>query len=276
MANYTGINSIMITESSSARRRELAEFIRMRRERLTPQSLGLPTRVRRRTPGLRREEMADLCGMSATWYTWIEQGRDVSVSPAALGRIAERLRLSKAERSYLFALASKSDPAVQSHDDRGILPPALAASVHAIATPAYLLDHTWNAVAFNPPAARLFIGWLAGLGEKNLLRYIFLDPAARNFVCDWEDRARRVIAELRVDYSRNIDDPRMRALIDELMEGSAAFARWWNERAVTDREGGERTFAHPQDGYLRYRQVTFNMAAHPEFKLVMLIKLDMT
>jgi transcriptional regulator with XRE-family HTH domain len=264
----------MKSESGSTQRRELAEFVRAHRERLAPDSLGLPARTRRRTPGLRREEMAQLCGMSVTWYTWIEQGRDVSVSPAALGRIAEKLRLSRAERNYLFALANKRDPTEQTLDESWNVPPALAASIQSIATPAYLLDSAWNALAWNPPAARLFVGWLDGPGERNLLRYIFLDPVARKLVCDWEDRARRVVAEFRVDYSRNLDEPKMRALVDELMQRSAAFAQWWDEHAVIEREGGARTFDHPQDGFQRYEQVTFNMAAHPELKLVMLTKFD--
>src|SRR5262249_46529236 len=157
-----------------ARRRELGDFIRAQRERLTPEAAGLVAAGRRRTPGLRREEVAQLAGLSATWYTWIEQGRDVSISPTALARLATALGLGRAARAYLFELAGKRDP------DPGSgavdpLPPAVAAAVAAVSAPAYLLDRYWNARAWNAAAERLFVGWLDRPGERNLLRFIFLE-----------------------------------------------------------------------------------------------------
>src|SRR5262245_50905851 len=110
MSSYPGINFTRMVTGSSEQRRELGEFVRAHRERLTPAAIGLPAGSRRRTPGLRREEVAQLCGLSATWYSWIEQGRDVSVSPTALARLAVALRLGRAERAYLFELAGKRDP----------------------------------------------------------------------------------------------------------------------------------------------------------------------
>src|SRR5487761_796992 len=110
MASYPGMNGTMVNAPSLEQRRELGEFIRARREKLVPSAVGLAVGGRRRTPGLRREEVAQLCGLSTTWYTWIEQARDVSVSPPALARLANALRLSRAERAYLFELARKRDP----------------------------------------------------------------------------------------------------------------------------------------------------------------------
>src|SRR5262247_3368565 len=110
MSSYPGINFTRMVTGSSEQPRELGEFVRAHRERLTPAAIGLPAGSRRRTPGLRREEVAQLCGLSATWYSWIEQGRDVSVSPTALARLAAALRLGRAERAYLFELAGKRDP----------------------------------------------------------------------------------------------------------------------------------------------------------------------
>lgn len=257
---------------TDAQRRALGDFIRALRGRLTPSTFGIEAGSRRRTPGLRREEVAQLCGMSPTWYTWIEQGRDVSVSPAALARIARMLQLSPAERAYLFELAGKRDPSFRAGEDAMDAPPALVASIDAIALPAYLLDRAWNARAWNARAARLFVGWLDRPGDRNLLRYIFLDPAARSLICDWQDRAQRVLAEFRADYSRHLEDPQMRALIDELSQRNPLFARSWKAQIVIGREGGERTFNHPQDGFLRYDQITFNLANRPEFKLVLLAK----
>src|SRR3984957_6361471 len=125
----------MLAATSLERRRELGDFIRAQRERVAPASVGLVAARRRRTPGLRREEVAELSGLSTTWYTWIEQGRDVSVSPTALARLARTLRLDRAQRHYLFELAGKRDPGAESGDVDD-LPAAVALWVAAIGSPA--------------------------------------------------------------------------------------------------------------------------------------------
>jgi transcriptional regulator with XRE-family HTH domain len=250
-------------------RRLLGVFVRTHRERLTPAAAGLPDMgARRRTPGLRREEAAQLSRISVTWLTWIEQGREVSVSPQALGRLAETLRLTRAERAYLFELAGRRDPAGSPEVDAA--PAALAAAVARFEGPAYGLDRSWNACAWNGAAERLFSDWLKG-AERNLLRYVFLAPAARRFIVDWEDRARRVLAEFRADFSRSLGDPQMAALQAELRARSPLFARWWDEQAVMAREGGPRRFDHPQDGPLVFEQFTFHPAERPDCKLVLLM-----
>ncbi|MDE1147381.1 MAG: helix-turn-helix transcriptional regulator [Azospirillaceae bacterium] len=259
----------------TSKRQELGEFMRAQRERLSPGACGLATGPRRRTPGLRREELAQLGGVSVTWYTWIEQGRDVSISPSALGRLARALRLSAAERAYLFDLAGKRDP----EDGPARPPPVVAAALDALVRginhPAYLLDRQWNALAWNGAAARLFTGWLDDRAtERNQLRYLFLNPAAHGLIPDWDDRARRVVAEFRVDYSHHLDDPGMRALVADLNARSPVFADLWHAHAVTGRAGGERVFRHPEDGLLRYEQVTFTLAHQPDVKLVTLVSLS--
>ena len=262
----------MIPEADTVRRRELGEFIRANRERLHPSMFGLDPGTRRRTPGLRREELAQLSGVSSTWLSWIEQGREISVSATALGRLARVMRLTPAERAYLFDLGGRRDP--QAGEDAGLdtLPPELAATLAKWPDPAYVLDRSWNALAWNEAAAHLFTGWLDGdgPGARNLLRYMFTAPAAKNMIQDWESRARRVAAEFRADYSRHLEAPEMRALVEELTRASPFFADAWEAHAVVDREGGLRTFAHPLDGSLRYEQITFLLARHPDIKLVML------
>lgn len=253
-----------------SRRNELAEFVRACREKLSPAAAGLPAGPRRRTPGLRREEVAQLSGVSTTWYTWIEQGREVSASPAALARLATVLRLARAERAYLFELAGKRDPepAPAGNDP---LPGVLPACLAAITAPAYVLDRTWTARSWNPAARRLFVGWLDRPGERNLLRFIFLSPAARTLIADWDLRARRVVAEFRAGTSAYRDDPALRDLITALQRESADFAQLWQQHDVVEREGGVRTFNHPTDGPLTYQQVTFDLAAQPDLKLTMLV-----
>lgn len=253
------------------RRHELGDFVRAQRERLTPVAVGLVDARRRRTPGLRREEVAELAGVSTTWYTWIEQGRDVSASPTALARLAAALRLDRAERAYLFELAGKRDPD-PGGSDSDHLPAAVLASVATIEAPAYLLDRRWNARAWNSAAERLFLGWLDRDSDRNLLNFIFLVPEARRLICDWEQRARRVVAEFRAHCGAHLNDRGLQAVIDTLRRDSGEFAEMWDRHGVLGREGGERTFNHPTDGFLRYEQVTFDLAGHADVKLTILVQ----
>ena len=262
-----------MTLSASARRAALGDFIRAHRARLTPEQVGLPPGTRRRTPGLRREEVAQLAGLSATWICWIEQGRDVAASPAAVDRLGAALRLSAAERRYLFDLAGRRDPREPPPAEDDDVPPALAQALEAILLPAYLLDRLWQVRGWNGPAARLFAGWLDRPGDRNMLRYIFLDPAARLLVSDWPIRARRVVAEFRAESGLRLAEPDPVALVAELADRSPDFARFWTEQEVLGREGGERRFYHPHDGLLRFEQLSLSVVAHPDLKLVLLAPL---
>ena len=262
----------MLDVTDQERRRELGDFVRAQREQLSPASIGLVGASRRRTPGLRREEVAQLAGLSTTWYTWIEQGRDVSVSAHSLARLAGALRLGRAERAYLFELAGRRDPRPgDGEHDSDEVPPAVSAAVAAIAAPAYVLDRNWDARCWNAAAERLFVGWLGGAPPRNLLRFIFLAAGARDLICDWPGRARRVVAEVRAHCASHLDDSGLRALIAELRRLSPEFVEMWEQHGVLGREGGARTFSHPQDGFLRYEQVTFDLASNGDVKLTILV-----
>ena len=176
-------------------RRLLGEFVRAHRELVR----GRAGAGRRRTPGLRREELAEAAGISTTWCAWIEQGRPVQPSPEALARLAGALQLSAAERAYLFKLSGRIDPS-ELNADYGAAPSALRVLVDALPTPAYGLDRLWNARCWNAPAAHLFRGWLDGAADRNLLRFIFLSEDARRLIPDWRSRALRLLAEFRADY----------------------------------------------------------------------------
>jgi transcriptional regulator with XRE-family HTH domain len=247
----------------------LSGFLRALRERQSPAEFGLAAGSRRRTPGLRREEVAQLCGLSVTWYTWIEQGRDVSVSAPALARLAGGLRLSRAERSYLFEVAGKRDPERPCTTDDP--PDEVLACVDAIDGPAYILDRTWSARRWNAKASRLFAGWLDDDGEKNLLRYIFVRPEARSLILDWSSRVQRVVAEFRAAATAYSDDPEVRRLVEELRLASPDFQRCWETQGVLAREGGERAFNHPTMGLLHYQQVSLSLAGWPDYRLTMLL-----
>lgn len=252
------------------RRKALGDFLRTARARVQPEAVGLPPGQRRRTPGLRREEVAQLCDISTTWYTWIEQGRSVTVSPAVLARLAGVLRLQRAERHYLFELAECTDPE-HGRSDGDALPPVLADCVHSITAAAYILDRSWNVMSWNAPFLKLFDGWPERDERPNLLRYIFLDPAARSLVVDWEERASRVVAEFRADAGPHTGEEDVREVIQELLRDSPVFAHWWTRHTVIDRQGGVRDFQHPREGRLSYQQITFRLATRPDCKLVMLL-----
>lgn len=245
-------------------RRELAAFLRAHRERLqTPRQTG-----RRRTPGLRREEVAERARMSTTWYTWLEQGRQVSLSPAALARVAAALTLSPAERRYLFDLARRRDP--EQHDVVAA-PGSILAAVHRVDGAAYVLDRQFTAVAWNAAAARLFVGWLdARATQRNLLRFMFQSPRARALVEDWPHRAARLVAEFRAHAGAHAKDPPTAALLTELEAGSPEFRRLWRSADVADRGGGQRVFRRGAKRFV-FEQLTLLPATAPGFLFVMLM-----
>jgi transcriptional regulator with XRE-family HTH domain len=249
-------------------------FVRSRRLQCNPEDFGLTPGRRRRTAGLRREELAQLCGISITWLTWIEQGRAESVSAPTLLALARGLRLTRAEREYLFRLAGKSDPAPPSEGvrDRRLLQTLVA----GFRDPAYVLDRYWDAVVWNKGAAKLFPQWLgktavAATERANLLHYVFLNPAARRQVMDWKERARRVVAEYRADTAGLRADPLRNAFVEDLAKRSADFAAEWRTERVQGREGGERRFRDNRGRVCRFEQVTLRLAQQPELKLVLLV-----
>ncbi|MDR2450814.1 MAG: helix-turn-helix transcriptional regulator [Candidatus Accumulibacter sp.] len=264
----------MKNDLTRARRRELAAFLQAVRKRSRPADFGFPAGARRRTAGLRREEMAQIVGISTTWYTWIEQGREANVSADALDRLAGNLRLTRSERAYLFEIADRRDPlGPPGESDEAPLP--LIELLADIGVPAYLMGRTWDMLGWNAAAAELFTGWLdvprgADEAPANLLRFVFLDPRARSLLFDWEVRARRVTAEFRADCRNSLDDPALMRLVDELAAASADFARFWKRHDVLERQGGERRFLHPLRGHLRYLQATLRPDEHEHLKLVML------
>ncbi len=247
-------------------RRLLGAFIRAHRERVRPATSGR----RRRTPGLRREELAVEAGISSTWCAWLEQGRPVQASSEALGRLARALALTRAERAYLFELAGRLDPEAPLSPEIDA-PSSLTDAVRAIQHPAYGLDGLWNAVCWNDAAERLFRGWLDGDNQRNLLRFVFLGEAAHRLIPEWEDRARRLLAEFRADYGHSFRDARVKSFVDELRASSELFSRAWDSQDVLHRAGGKRTFHNSMGGLLRFEQHTFTPSDRSDYKLVMLV-----
>lgn len=256
------------------RRQELGAFLQALRTRSAPEEFGFPAGSRRRTKGLRREEAAQLAGISTTWYTWIEQGREVRVSAEVLDRLARSLKLTSTERAYLFEMAGRRDPQGAAPEEDAA-PAALAAILDDIAVPAYIMGRYWDMLAWNKPAAELFAGWLdrkqsVGDPPPNMLRFVFLEKLARRFVVDWDARARRITAEFRADCRSRFEEPALQRLVDELKAASPEFARFWKQHDVLERQGGPRDFYHPQRHFVSYLQVTLRPVEQEHLKLVVL------
>lgn len=255
---------------SDPRQQELADFLKSLRERCKPSAFGFPEGQRRRTAGLRREEVAQLAGISPTWYTWIEQGRKVQMSTDVLDRLAIALKMERSQRVYLFELAGKRDPFI-SGNQHGIDPEILQKLVTTVTGPAYVLGRHWDVLAWNTAAKLLFHDWLGVESNPNLMRYVFLNPRAKEIVCDWENRARRLVAEFRADCSAHLEDIDLSRLIQELTQNSVEFARYWKQHDVLERQGGSREFNHPEKGLLTFQQMTLQLVDQEQLKLVVLL-----
>lgn len=253
--------------NDTPQRKALGAFIRARREALIAEhAMG-----RRRTSGLRREEAAQRCGLSTTLYTWIEQGRDTSLTTRTLTLLSEGLNLTPVERAYLFELGRRRDPAtIAPLPALSPLPPALLASLNVIQAPTYVLDARFTARAWNPAARDLFAPWYQSQ-EANLLRFVFLVPTARIFIQDWASNARRLVAEFRGETVRAPEDPHRARLLDELHQSSSDFRQFWKAQDVQSRSGGNRCFLHPVKGLLHYTQVNFLYASPEPYRLTILL-----
>lgn len=208
-------------------RPELSDFLRRHREGLSPAELGLPSGGRRRTPGLRREEVAALAGVGITWYTWFEQGRGIGVSEAFLLRIAKILSLDDAECCHLFLLARQRPPPPEARHWPSVPPLAQQMMDELPARPAYVTNLRWDVVAWNAAADRLFGFARLEPPVRNLLRLVFADPDLRRRLPEWQQDAPRIMTGFRQDLALAPEDPAMLALVDELKKLSPDFRRWW-------------------------------------------------
>jgi transcriptional regulator with XRE-family HTH domain len=243
-------------------RRQLGAFLRARRAALRPEDVGLPPGInRRQTPGLRREEVAQLAGISASWYTRLEQGKDVQLSAKALAHVAGALQLTPAQREYLVTLARGDPLGVQPAraPASGTLQDVLDAQGD---NPAYLIDAGLNLLAWNQAAIRVF-GFADDLAdvpaeERNLLWLIFTDDA-RGRLVDWERHAKLLLAQFR-DASRHlVDDPWFGRFVERLKQRSAEFADWWSRYDVERVQETEKVIDHPAVGQLALRQTVLQV-----------------
>jgi transcriptional regulator with XRE-family HTH domain len=246
----------------------LGDFLRDRRGRLRPPAADAGP-SRRRTPGLRREEVAERAGVSVTWYTWLEQGRGGAPSADALERIARALELDRAERELLFLIAQQRPPPV-TRNQAGAVSPGLQRLLDSLITsPACVKNEAWDIVAWNAAAAAVLCDYGAlPPEERNVLRLYFLDPHMRAALPDWEQSARGMLASFRVDVARSGSSPRAEAVIEELQRLSPEFRAFWAEHDARLFGEGVKHFDHPTAGPLELEYTALSLAAGNGLSLV--------
>ncbi len=230
---------------------ELGEFLRSRRARLTPVAAGLPAGGSRRVPGLRREEVAHLAGVSVDYYVRLERGRHVNVSTSVLDALARALRLTETEREHLFTLAAPVSSRRRPLPPQRVRP-GLARLVHGLTDyPAFVLGRRLDILASNAMAHALYTDFAAlPHRERNMARYVFLDESARSLYADWPGAARSVVGTLHLYAGRNPHDPLLAELVGELSVHDKDFRRWWADQEVSQRTNGRKHYHHPVVGEL--------------------------
>jgi len=268
-ATQPAATATKLRSTAQARRDEFAAFLRSRRERLTPDGVGLPAGLRRRTPGLRREEVALLAGVGTTWYTWLEQGRDVRPSVEVLSALAAALRLDAAERHHLFALNDRQTPAPRASGPETVPEPLLRMLASMTAQPAYVLGRRWDVLAWNNAAARVFGDYAARQGDaRNIMHMLFADPAHRRLLVDWDLLAPAALAMFRADTARHAGDGDFQRLIDMLAHASKEFRGWWERHDVLRPVTGHKRIHHPQGGRMDFEYTSLEVSDLPDMRFV--------
>jgi transcriptional regulator with XRE-family HTH domain len=245
---------------------ELGDFLRSRRSRLSPKAVGLPSGRRRRTPGLRREEVAELAGIGVDWYIRLEQGRSVTPSVTTVDALARALRLSKIEHVHLRDLTQNADrrPFV-----RETVPIVVRRVVESLDQPAYVTGRRWDVLAWNAAADDIFAFGRMAEEDRNTLVCMLTNPATRRlFGAGWADEARRMVAQFRATHDLWAGDPAFRRLLERLHEGSHEFAGWWEAHDIGKAAAGQKRMHHPKKGALRFEYASFQANDDPALKLI--------
>jgi transcriptional regulator with XRE-family HTH domain len=256
------------SSGAAARAREVADLLRSRRARLAPDDVGLPSGARRRTPGLRREEVAQLAGISTTYYTFLEQGRPIRPSPAVLDALATALRLTPTERALVHDLVHP--PAAHRPERPESLPDTVIALVDRLdPQPTYVSGRCWDVLAANRAARALWADWPSmPLPERNILWWTLLHPDARSVLVEWESEAAAQLARFRAAALRTPNDPDRRALVRRILAASPEAREWWPRHDLAPLRSGTKRIRHPELGEIEFRHTVLQVADDPDLKLV--------
>ena len=246
----------------------LGSYLRNRRARLDPSAFGIVS-TRRRTPGLRREEVAQRANVSATWYTWLEQGRGGTPSADVLEGIANALALTDVEREHLFLLAQQRPPEVRYHGTEGVTPQLQRVLDSLTLSPAIVRNATWDIVAWNQAATALMGNYAAmAPEERNVLRLLFCNPGARPDMKDWESHARAAVAAFRSEALRAGASNRVKSLVEELIQSSPDFEAMWSDYDVRAYGEGIKHLRHSTAGPITLEYSSFAVDGRPDLSLV--------
>jgi len=261
--------------ASSVRRTELAAFLRSRRERISPEDVGLPTGSRRRTTGLRREELAQLAGVGVTWYTWLEQGRPINASVQVLDAVSRTLRLDAIERAHLFRLADVPGAATIANCDDCPLPAEIQRILDGLPFPASVTTERFDLLAWNRLYAAVFPRVTsAPPGERNTLLSILTSAPCCSPVGDQEVQCDAMIAQLRAAYGRHVGDPAWTHYVRRLEAESPAFAKAWATHEVAQPASYVKEFRHPGVGPITATSTSFAVHAVPGARMVVYTPAD--
>jgi len=250
---------------SDPRLAEFGNFLRSRREKLTPEAVGLATGRRRRTAGLRREEVAELAGIGVDWYIRLEQGRAVKPSVSTIDALARALRLNRTEHAHLKALARDAARKPFVRED---VPSGLRELVASLNQPAYITGRRWDVLAWNAAADEIFGFSRLADDERNTLLLVLCTPTARRlFGAQWKEQARRMVAQFRATHDLWAGDPAFVDLLERLRRGSREFRDWWAAHDINSPVAGEKLLEHPKKGRVRLRYATFQANDDPALKL---------
>lgn len=254
--------------TTAAARHELAHFLRSRRERITPEQVGLPPGRRRRTPGLRREEVAALAAVGVTWYTWLEQARDIQISAQVADAVARALMLDPNERGHLFVLVGVPDPNPRA-DCPGMSPQMLEMLGRLEPLPAAVVNSRTDVIAYNRTYGRL-VSDLDALPyeDRNILWLIFTDPVWREALPDWPETSRLCVAKYRAAMVEHLAEPAWKALVKRLQQASPDFAALWDRHEVVQPENRTKRFLNPEVGLLTFDFTHLWLGPRPGPRLV--------
>jgi hypothetical protein len=258
------------------RRRELAAFLRSRRERLSPGDVGLPEAGRRRTPGLRREEVATLAGVGVTWYTWLEQARDIRVSEQVLGAIARTLLLDTHVRGHLFTLAGVPAP-TEYVDSLAVTPEVRALLTKLDPYPAFVSNGRYDLLAYNR-AYQVLVGDLDALPveERNSMWITFTKTTTSRCFVDRDEARARMVAVLRGAMAEHVAEPAWKCLVNRLQQASPEFTELWERHDVAQPETMRKRLLHPDLGLLQFTHTVSWLATRAGLRLVAYVPADET
>lgn len=261
-------------DNPKQRYKELGDFLRTRRAKILPSQVGLPEGTRRRTIGLRREEVSFLSGVGLTWYTWLEQGRPITISSQVIESLARTLMLDKKETMHLYNLARLTPPTEIATYDNTVNPMLKHVLDNIEFSPATILDQRYNVIAWNRASEKLLYDYnKLDTSKRNMLRIMFTNEEYKKTIIDWESTAQSMLARFRIAYGKLVEDPYIKELVEELKSESKEFNSWWTMHNVEMEEEIVKSITHPILGELNFEYTSYMVLSDRNLKMTILTAL---